>query len=123
MHVSQEINVDHPELDNKTEEADIRIFQHAAHAVANAAKRLVILSTDTDILVLSLYYWHQLHSNGLVEMWMRAEVANSTRYIPLHNIATNRGNTQCSILPAVHTLTGCDSTKLELKRRVFMLIQ
>ena len=55
MLVSQEINVDHPELDNKTEEADIPIIQHAAHAVANGAKRLVILSADTDILVLSLY--------------------------------------------------------------------
>ena len=76
MHVSQEINVDHPVLDNKTEEADIRIVQHVAHAVANGAKRLEILSADTDILVLNLYYWHQLHSHGLGEMWMRAGVAN-----------------------------------------------
>ena len=71
MHVSQEINIDHPKLDSKTEEADIRIVQHDAHAVANGAKRLVILSAATVILVLSLYYWHQLHFKRLVEMLMR----------------------------------------------------
>ena len=41
---------------------------------------------------------------------MRGGVANSTRYIPIHTLAQRLGIDVCKVLPAVHTLTGCDTT-------------
>jgi hypothetical protein len=43
----------------------------------------VLISNDTDVLVLGLYYWHLLREHGLKEFWIRAGVANKTRYLPL----------------------------------------
>ena len=40
---------------------------------------------------------------------MRAGVGDSTRYIPLHLIFERKPEL-CSVLPAIHILTGCDTT-------------
>ena len=68
------------------EEADVRIIPHAMHAVKNGARRIVVLSSDTDVCVLLMHYWNGLHSNGLREMWLRAGVRDSTHYIPVHTL-------------------------------------
>ena len=68
------------------------------------------MSGDTDVVVLSLYYWFQLHECGLQELWQKAGVGNTTRYMPIHKLASSHGQELCSVLPAVHSLTGCDST-------------
>ena len=49
----------HVELDNKLEEADLRIIQHANDAVSQSqgTSGVVILSADTDVVVLCLYHW------------------------------------------------------------------
>ena len=74
------------ELDLIIEEADVRLVPHAIHATQTGAKRLVILSGDTDVMVLALYFNTDLKTNGLSELWMHAGVGDSTRYIPLHLI-------------------------------------
>ena len=74
-----------PELDNNIEEADVRLIPYALHAVLAGTERIVILSSDTDILVTALYFWNLLNSLGLRQFWMRARVGDSTRYIPLHS--------------------------------------
>ena len=99
-----------PELDLNIEEADVRIIPHALHAVCNGAKRVVLLSNDTDVVVLGLNYWDLLKSHGLREIWIRAGVGNTTRYIPLHVLAERLGRETCKVLVAMHHLTGCDST-------------
>ena len=40
---------------------------------------------------------------------MRAGVGDITRYIPLHLIA-EKNQELCAVLPAIHILTGCDTT-------------
>ena len=45
----------------------------------------------------------------LDELWMRAGIGDTTRYIPLHIIADRIGALS-SVLPAVHALTGSDIT-------------
>ena len=45
-----------PELNSPYEEADMSLVLHAAEAAEAGAKRLVVLSVYTDILVLVLYY-------------------------------------------------------------------
>ena len=44
------------ELDLTIEEADVRLGPYAIHATQTRAKRLVILSGDTDVMVLALYF-------------------------------------------------------------------
>jgi hypothetical protein len=98
------------ELNLPIEEADDRIIAHAWYAVKRGTRRIVVLSADTDVFVLLLYYWKQFHENGLKELWQKAGVGDSTRHIPLHTLASCIGDDLCQNLPAIHTLTGCDYT-------------
>lgn len=46
-------------LQNATiEETDVRIMLHTAHALKENQTNVLILSSDTDIVVLALYYYH-----------------------------------------------------------------
>ena len=98
-----------PELDNNIEEADVRLTPHAIHAVLAGTEKIVILSSDTDVLVIALYFWNLLNSHGLRQFWMRAGVTDSTRCIPLHSLAKKIGSL-CDVLPAIHALTGSNIT-------------
>ena len=91
------------------EETDVRLVPHAIHATQTRAKGLVILSGDTDVMVLALYFNTELKTNGLSELWMRACVGDSTRYITLQLIFEMNPEL-CSVLPEIHILTGCDTT-------------
>ena len=73
-----------PELDNNIEEADMRLISHAIHAVLAGTERIVILSSDTDVLGIALYFWNLLNSHGLRQFWTPSD---STRYIRLHSLA------------------------------------
>ena len=72
-----------PELNSPYEEADMSIVLHAAEAAETGAKQLVVLSVDTDIRVLMLYYWRELERKGLNELWFPWFQAIG-RYIPIH---------------------------------------
>ena len=87
----------------------MRLVPHAVHATQTGAKRLVILSGDTDVMVLAPYFNTDLKTNCLSELWMRAGVGDSTPYIPLPLIF-GRKPELCSVLPAIHILTCCDTT-------------
>ena len=88
----------------------MQLVPHAIHAAQTGAKRLVILSGDTDVMVLALYFNTDLKTNGLSELWMHAGVGDSTvRYIPLHLISERKPEL-FSVLPAIHILTGCYTT-------------
>ncbi|KAG8193314.1 hypothetical protein JTE90_003798 [Oedothorax gibbosus] len=53
------------------EEADGRIVMHLFHAVQSGITCLIVLSNDTDVVVLLLRYIFQLFSNGLQELWIK----------------------------------------------------
>ena len=99
-----------PVIDATLEEADVKIISHSFHAVWNGVTRVVILSSDDDAMVLELYYWDYQKKCGLKELWMRAGIGNTTRYIPLRALAMKVGTDKCKVLIALHHLTGCDST-------------
>ena len=69
-----------------------------------------MLSTDTDVFVLLIYYWNALNQNGLCELWLKAGSGETTRHIPINSLASEKGSDLCKVLPAVHTLTGCEYT-------------
>jgi len=72
--------------------------------------QIAILSSDTDVFVVAMYFYHLLAANGLTELWLRGGVGDDTLFIPLHVIAVKVGKPMCQVLPATYTLTGCDST-------------
>ena len=61
-----------PELNSSYEEADMSLVLQAAEAAEAGAKRLVVLSAYTDILVLVLYYWRELEIKGINDLWFQA---------------------------------------------------
>ncbi len=94
---------------NNIEEADIRIVPHAFDA-SSETERIVILSNDTDVAILSIHFAKKLEEKGIKEVWLHGGVANSTRYIPINTLAGKPETDLCKVLPAVHNLTGCDVT-------------
>lgn len=58
------INLHHLET-NEIEEADIRIIMHIDHAIGASFNNIIVLSTDTDVLVLLVYYWNHFYLHGL----------------------------------------------------------
>ena len=97
-------------LDSSLEEADVRIIPHCLDSVKSGSKRLVILSNDTDVFVVSMYFAKHLQSFGLIELWFRAGKGDKVRFIPLHVLVDIVGQSMCDVLPAVHALGGCDVT-------------
>lgn len=50
------------------EEADLKIILHIKHSVMQGFKNVYVLSCDTDVIVLVLYFWTTLHEHGL-QVW------------------------------------------------------
>jgi len=101
----------HPDLDTDHEEADIQIIPHAVHVVRHSCMTwIVILSSDTDVFIVAMYFYHLLAANGLAELWLRGGVGDKTRFIPLHVIAVKVRQPMYEVLPATHALTCSEST-------------
>ena len=93
------------------EEADTRMILHAVD-FASRLDRIIIHSDDTDVLVLLLHYTdkHMLGSCVYMHAGHTTRYINRERYIPIVNISREIGHAMCESLPAVHALTGCDTT-------------
>ena len=99
--------VDQEDLFSSHEEADTWLLLHVAHA-SQECPRVVVWSPDTDVAVLCIHFYHKLEATQ--ELWFHTGVKDKARFIPVHSIAGTLGVQLCKMLPAVHTLTGCDST-------------
>lgn len=97
-------------LSSNHAEADTRILLHAVNSAS--FPRTIIRCDDTDVLVLLLHY----QSKGMLskEVYMHAGHAGKfvtrERFIPVTKIAQSIGPLICSFLPAMHALSGCDTT-------------
>jgi hypothetical protein len=89
------------------EEADTRLLFHAADA-AQTHPRIVVWSPDTDVAVLCISYCSRQHA--ATEVWFRTGVKDRTRFVPFHTISSLMTPDLCALLPAVHAVSGCDST-------------
>ena len=89
------------------EEADYRMMLHLADMVRNNITKVRIRTVDTDVLVISIAYYHQI--TGLEELWVAFGTGKCYRYIPVHTIARRLGDEKCKALLGFHALTGCDS--------------
>ena len=82
------------------EEADIFIFVHVADQASNGFKRIVIRTTDSDVLVIAVSVVQ--HIKDLCELWIVFGCGSNLRYIPAHTIARQLGNARASALPVFH---------------------
>ena len=98
------------ELKSDIEEADARIIPHVAFSIRSGTKRVVVLSNDTDVVVLLLYYFNQFLSMGVQQLWIKFGTGDNSRYIPIHTLADKLGENNCQMVLKVHGLTGCDVT-------------
>lgn len=92
------------------DEADLQIVLHANHSTSSGFSTVVILSNDTDVIVSLLYHMSTFSSKGIKELWVKGGKGNTTRYIPIHTLYRRLGRDLCFVLPALHSLTGCDIT-------------
>ena len=84
------------DLQVSVEESDARIIIHIFHAARSGMKCVIVLSNDTDVVVLLLRYMFELFRKGLEEMWIKVGVGDRVRYVPLHKLAKHLGSTVSS---------------------------
>ena len=87
-------------------EAHTRMLLHASDTSTDH-DRIVIQSPDTDVAVLSVFFFSKL---ACEELWFRTGVKDKLRFIPIHKVVHALGSDICTALPCFHALTGCDST-------------
>ena len=92
------------------EEADFRMMIHAKHASQHGFTKIVLVSADTDVMVLALFHWPSLHQLGVGAMWVHTGVGDSTRLLPVHFFLKDMSQDLCSLLPTIHALSGSDYT-------------
>lgn len=102
------------------EEADDRLMVHINHAVDfENIHRIIVVSPDTDVIVCLLYHFEEtFHLNGLLELWVLCGQGKTCRALPIHTLSKYIPHNVIHVLPAVHALTGCDSTsKISTKKK------
>ena len=106
-----------PDLFSRQEEADTRIFLHVTDVDQDFGKqkvrgRIIIQSPDTDVLVVAIHCYPKLQNT--TALWFQTGSTSQTgdhrRYIPVHEICNNTPPIFAQILPAIHALTGSDTT-------------
>ena len=93
------------------EEADIRMFLHAADAIQSSFTKIIVGSVDTDVLVLveALVQKLQALASESIQLWVAFGTGEHLRYLAAHEIANKFNNTAALALPAFHAFTGCDT--------------
>ena len=87
------------------EEADTRMFLHAAYAVNHGVSDAIICSSDTDVVVIAVSLFQRL---GLKKLWIDFGRGKDHRWIPIHEIASDMGS-KASGLCFFHAFSGCDT--------------
>ena len=108
--INHEEHVDIELLKSSIEEADSRIIPHVNWSVTTMGyKKFVILSNDTDVLVLLLHYFKRFKENGIKKVWIRISSGATRRHIPIHHLYSRMPKPLINVLLAAHIGTGCDT--------------
>ena len=84
-------------------EADTRIIAHAIPADTP----VVVVASDTDILILLVYAYHKFMKETGRQVQMKID---TERFVNIKTIAENLPEDAINCLPAYHSITGCDTT-------------
>ncbi len=95
-------------LDNM-EEADMRIMPHILWDVINfSRKSLIVVSEDTDVVILLLFYYKEFQQRGLEKIFIKLGRSDNKRMLPIHEVYTKLGYNFCKGMLKAHLGTGCD---------------
>lgn len=92
------------ELELTQEEADTQIFLHAVHAPRSKFASVVIVSEDTDVLVLLLTFKSFVPSSMFIKCGSQTRV----KYIEVSRVVESIGASVCRSLLGFHAFSGCD---------------
>lgn len=94
------------------EEADTRMFLHVKDAAMEGSQEIMIVSTDTDVVVIGVALYQEL---DVEKLWISFGKEKVVRWIPLHEISRSLGP-RAKALPFFHALTGCDTVSAFLSK-------
>ena len=112
MRISSTRNTEEDEaLYNEYEEADNRILLHITQSVRNCSfTHVIVVTLYTDVFVSLVHHFNHWMSFGLKKLLMVSGRGASKRVIHIDSLIDTLPAHLPDILPAVHALTGCDST-------------
>lgn len=93
-------------LRNTHEEADVIIVNQLVYLATKGASSISVVSDDTDVFVLLLYFYCK--EKLTCEVFMQSCIAGR-RIVDIKATATKHSNI-AEFLPGVHALSGCDTT-------------
>ena len=84
---------------------------HTNHAVIiDQVQKVIVASADTDVFMCLMYHFRHWSMYELEELWVINGQGNSSRAVPVHNLVRLMKSGVVDVLPAVHALSGCDTT-------------
>ena len=86
------------------------MFLHAADAVNQSHKRIILQTVDSDVLVLATAVVQKLQQHHpTIELWVAYSTGKNLRYFEAHKISAGLGEEISKGLPFFHAFTGCDT--------------
>ncbi|KAG1650371.1 hypothetical protein GQR58_028088 [Nymphon striatum] len=89
-------------LGSTVEEADLRIPMHVLDCCRAGYKTCVVISNDTDVIVVLLFYVPVFLQEGLMELWIRVGRGNTSRFLPLHTLKIGTKKAALKANPETH---------------------
>lgn len=99
------ITLECPELSSVQEEADDRLMFHINHGCKSGVRSVLVLSPDADVLTCLLYHLQKTWT--LDELYLKL---GRGKTVPLHMLVQKLEHDIVANLPAIHALSGCDTT-------------
>ena len=91
------------------EEADTRLLLHTFDGASKGYKKVLIVTVDTDVVVIALYHFFSLNID---ELWVEMGVGQYRRWLPIHTYANLLKEEICRALPFWFAVTGCDTVSM-----------
>ena len=88
------------------EEADTRLILHAKHAAETGSNSVVIRSSDTDVVVLAVYFQWEIDT----ELFLQGKYSKSKwKFLDIGSISKKLGIVLSKALLGFHAFSGCDT--------------
>ena len=87
---------------------DTRIFVHARHAAQEGSKSLLVIASDTDILVVTISVMPTLQAVGMQQLWIAFGQGRNMRWIAAHELYRSIAPEKGRGITLFHAFTGCD---------------
>ena len=100
-----------PMPNSDQEEADTRMCLHIADAAKHGARKIMVSTVDTDVIVILIGIFFRLSAlYPDLQIWVAFGKGKSFRYYNISSICSKLGEQTSRALPFFHSLTGSDTT-------------